>query len=225
MKILLSELRKKPFFHFIRHPYTAISDYNRSRRNAKERECLKDKEPTILCNDCLAGVIMKDYNLPCNAPIINCGIKPADYIRYLRNIEHYCSCELVEKKSDNPFPVGELVSPLGNIEIEFTHYGSFKEARMLWKRRAKRMNLNNIHAILNINVYIPATEDDIKEFNSLPYHKIIITTDEKFRNSEGCRFIDLGSKKTIPGIILKNKDILGHRYYNKFDFIDWLNQN
>lgn len=222
MKKLLSKLRGNPFFHAIRHPYKAVSEACRKKRNAKRKARLQGKEPTLLCNDCLAGVILSDYNLPCNTPIINCGIKPTDFVKYLENIEHYRSCELIEKNSNKPFPVGELVSPLGNIEIEFTHYSSFKEAKMLWKRRTKRMDLTNIYAILDINMYNPVTENDIARFAALPFPTITITTEELFRHCDGCFFIDLGKKKDEPGVLLKNKDIFGHRFYDAFDFIGWM---
>ena len=224
MTDIFSKMRGKPFFHCIRHPYVATSEHCRQRRNAKDKERLLDKAPTILCNDCLAGVILSDYNLPCNTPIINCGIKPVDYIRFLQNIEHYISCDLVEKKCDSRCPIGELVSPLGNIEIEFTHYTSFKEAKMLWKRRCKRINLNKTYVILDVNKYNYTTEDYIEQFNRLPYRKIVITTEERFKDLDGCFYIDLGKKKDVAGLLLENKDILGHRYYNEFDFISWLNQ-
>lgn len=219
------KLKTIPFFIFLRHPYKTIAQKNEAKRCLKDMDRLKNKKPTIFSNDCIAGVFMKNYELPCKSPMINCAMWPDDYIKYLKNIEHYMKCDLVEKKTEYSFPVGDLVSEeFGNIEIRFMHYASFKEAKTLWKRRSKRIDLNNMNVILDLNPYMEASEDAIQDFINLPYNKVLITTD-KFRDTPCSHYIDMGNKIMIKGIMLKYKNLRGYRYYDDFDIVGWLNNN
>ncbi len=217
-------LRKVQFLQILRHPYTYIAKKNEQRKCQRELKKLKNQTPTLFSNDCIAGVLMKNYQLPCKSPMINCAMYPDDYVQYLENIEHYMKCELVEKESELLFPVGELVSEMGNIEIRFQHYSSFKEAQSLWKRRTKRVDLNNMNVILDLNPYMVASKETIEKFLKLPYNKVIITTDA-YRKTICSHYINLGKRMMVKGIMLKYKNIRGYRYYDDFDFIGWLNNN
>ena len=219
------KLRQVPALQALKHPYKTIAEKNEAKRCLKDVDRLNNKKPTILSNDCIAGVLMKNYALPCKSPMINCAMLPEGYVRYLAHIEHYLQCELVEKESELNFPVGELVSEaFGNIEIRFMHYASFKEAKTLWKRRSKRIDLNNMNVVLDLNPGMVASEKDVNAFLALPYNKVIITT-EKFKDTPVSHFIDVGNKINVPGIMLKFKNLRGERYYDDFDFIEWLNKN
>lgn len=219
------KLRQVPIFQAIKHPYKTIASKNELKRCKKDMDRLVNKAPTFFSNDCIAGVFMKNYELPCKSPMINCAMFPDDYIRYLKNIEHYMKCDLVEKETDYPFPVGDLVSEeFGNIEIRFMHYSSFKEAKILWKRRTKRIDLDNMNVVLDLNPYMEASEEAIQDFVDLPYNKVLITTD-KYKDTPCSHFIDVGNKIMVKGIMLKYKSIKGYRYYDDFDFISWLNKN
>lgn len=218
------KLRQVPVLQALRHPYKTIAEKNEIKKCTKEMERLKNKKPTVFSNDCIAGVLMKNYALPCKSPMINCAMLPDSYVHYLKNIEHYMQCELVEKESELNFPVGELVSELGNIEIRFMHYASFAEAKKLWKRRTKRIDLTNMNVILDLNPGMIAKDETVEDFINLPYNKVIITTKE-FKDTLVSKYIDVGKKINIPGIMLKYKNLRGERYYDDFDFIEWLNKN
>lgn len=222
---LRAKLRGVPFLYAMRHPYNFIAEKFETRRCKREVKRLKNTRPTIFSNDCVGGVLMKNYGLPFNTPTVNCAINPGNFVRYLKYLEHYMGCELAEKESDLGFPVGELVSELGNIEIQFMHNSSFQEAKEAWKRRTNRIDLNNINVILDLNPYNIADDFIIREFLELPYNKVILTTD-KFRNTPVSHYIDMKrSKIRIPGITLRFKNILGFRYYDVLDYIEWLNNN
>lgn len=224
MSKLREKLRSIPLLQAIKHPYTHIAAANEKKRCNVEMQCLSNKKPTIFSNDCIAGVLMKNYELPCNSPMVNCAMFPNDYVRYLKNIRHYMKCELVEIESELQFPVGELISDLGNIEIRFMHYSSFEEAKTLWKRRTRRIDLDNMNVILDLNPGMVADDQTINDFLDLPYNKVIITTD-KYRDTPVSHYIDVKGKINIPGIMLKYKSLSGMRYYDDFDFIEWLNKN
>lgn len=220
------KLRKVPALQALRHPYKTIAEKNEVKRCAKDKERIKNHTPTFFSNDCISGVFMKNYELPCKSPMINCAMWPDEYVRYLKNIEHYRQCELVEKPNTKyDFPVGELVSEeFGNIEIRFMHYASFTEAKKLWKRRSKRIDLSNMNVMLDLNPYMQISEESVNDFINLPYNKVIITT-EAFKDTPCSYFIDVGNKIMVKGIMLKYKNLKGERYYDDFDIVEWLNKN
>lgn len=219
------KLRQIPILQAIKHPYKTIASKNEAKRCVKDMDRLINKAPSFFSNDCIAGVFMKNYELPCKSPMINCAMFPDEYVRYLKHIEHYMKCDLVEKETDYPFPVGDLVSEeFGNIEIRFMHYSSFKEAKTLWKRRTKRIDLDNMNVVLDLNPYMEASEEAIQDFVDLPYNKVLITTD-KYKDTPCSYFIDVGNKIMVKGIMLKYKNLKGYRYYDDFDFVSWLNKN
>ena len=220
------KLRQVPALQALRHPYKHIAQKNEAKRCAADKARLKNLQPTFFSNDCIAGVFTKNYELPCKTPMINCAMWPDEYVRYLAHIEHYMQCELVEKPNTKyAFPVGELVSEeFGNIEIRFMHYVSFKEAKTLWKRRSKRIDLGNMNVMLDLNPYMQISEEAVNDFINLPYNKVIITT-EAFKDTPCSYFIDVGDKIMVKGIMLKYKNLKGERYYDDFDIVEWLNKN
>lgn len=170
-------------FLFLR--YQQIMGYGR-------RILLKNRDFSIISNNCWGGFISKYYALPYNSP--TCGILflGDDYINFCKKLKYYISQELQFIKFEdskfsyhvNPFPVAKL----DDIEIGFMHYKSENEAEQKWKRRAARINWDNL--IFKISHRDEFTEEHINAFSELPYpHKLIFA--EK----------DFGEKTIItPGI-------------------------
>lgn len=52
-------------------------------------------EVTLLCNNCLGGVIFHELNLKFLSPTINLWMYPSDFIKYCCKLPYYSNCQLV----------------------------------------------------------------------------------------------------------------------------------
>ena len=113
------------------------------------REKNQNKNPTIISNNCIAGIIYHNLGLKFFSPTINLYISGWDYILFVENLEDYLKCELIEKKnSGKDFPVGILLGgEIEDIEINFLHYKTFQQAEEAWNKRKQRVNFDNLFFI------------------------------------------------------------------------------
>lgn len=76
-----------------------------------------------------------------NSPTVNLRIKPDVYIKLLRDLRHYMTCNLtVTREPGISFPIGVLE----NIRIYFTHYSTDEEAKAKWIERESRIRYANL---------------------------------------------------------------------------------
>lgn len=136
---------------------------------------LKNKDFTIISNNCWGGAIYRRYGLPYTSPTVGLMFFADEYIKFVGNLEYYLSQDLrfipkkdskyydYYKEKDRYYPIGLL----DDIEVVFLHYKSEKEAYDKWNRRKARINWNNL--IVKFNDQNRATIDHIKAFDKLPY--------------------------------------------------------
>lgn len=142
----------------------------RKRLNAENRKRLKNENFTILCNNCVGGVILHELGERFNSPTVNLFLSAEDYIRFLEKLDYYLSQALVEIQSDKDYPVAKL----DDLTIYFMHYLSFSEAKTTWEKRTARINRDNLYVILVQQN--GCTEEILKKFDELPYkHKLALT--------------------------------------------------
>ena len=113
------------------------------------------KDFTIISNNCWAGLVYQHFGLPYNTPTAGLFFFAQDYIKFVYSIKDYLAkplkfisleesryCETLKQYG------GECVKcPIaicGDIEIIFMHYHSTEEAEEKWRRRAARINWDNI---------------------------------------------------------------------------------
>lgn len=92
---------------FRRYVHRAISMCNAD--NRKLSQC------SLICNNCIGGFIYSDLQLKFNSPTINLQIPPADFCKFINNIDKYLSYELEEVL---PPPI-EGFKKLGGENINF----------------------------------------------------------------------------------------------------------
>lgn len=167
---------------------------------------LKNRDFTIISNNCWGGRIYDKYALPYKTPTIGLWIPPSDYVKFLENMEQYLKIELKQINYTESHVRDLLVANketgrcnleldkmiigrLGDIDIIFLHYNSFDDAKEKWNRRKKRINKNNI--LVKMNDQNNCSEEDIKKFLLLDYeNKLFFTANKDWKYSDDVVFIE-----------------------------------
>lgn len=186
-------------------------------KNNKNFRLTTKKSVSIIASNCNGGVLCKDLGIPFNSPFVNLWIEPKDYLKLLKQIKFYMEYELSFIKVDNiDYPVGILC----DIKLYFMHYFTEKEAMEAWNRRKRRINYENI--VVMFTDRDGCTYDDLKEFDKLPYKKVVFTANE-YKDIQSSFFIRQFKSKKEVGILtdfIPQK--LGIRYYDEFNFAKWI---
>lgn len=183
------KLRKK----YIRYTY-------RYRNNL-----LKEKDFTIISNNCWGGFIYQSYGLRYNTPTVGLFFMPQDYLKFIKKIKYYTNIEMkfinpinsryCKELSENikfgKYPIGKL----DDIEIMFLHYGTEKEAYDKWNERCKRINWKKI--IFKFNDQNGCTLEHIKEFDRFNVKNKICFTSKNIEHLKSCVFIKKAQKQAF----------------------------
>lgn len=150
----------------------------------KNRIKLKNRDFTIISNNCWGGLICKKYGLPYRSPTCGLLICGGDYIKFCANIKHYLAkkLEFIEFSEGNYSKLFEgmnfPVARLDDIEVYFMHYHSNEEAAEKWYRRAERINWDNI--VYKISERENFTPEDMQNFAALPLGNKLIFASQKY---------------------------------------------
>lgn len=146
-------------------------------RKLKGEILLKNKDFTIISNNCWGGIVYQDYDLEYTTPTVGVYFFAEEYIKFLRNIKGYLDMKLefidsakskyYQYMQENNLETNVPIGLLGDVEIVFLHYKSNEEAEGKWERRKKRINWNNL--IVKFNDQNLCNEELIYEFDSLKF--------------------------------------------------------
>lgn len=190
------------------------------------RNNIKDRNFSIICNNCFAGRIYQDLGMPYLSPTAGLFFYADDYIEFLKDLPRNLTAEIsfVEtsrhalanernKKLRRSYPIGVINN---NIEIHFLHYSSEAEAKEKWIRRAKRVNFDRLY-IIN-SEQNSTTEKEVYAFEKLPYkHKVFFTAHNY--HSPSSIYINKFEQKGVVG----DPYNYSYLFYRMFDFIKWFN--
>ena len=181
---------------------------NRSLINYAKKKELKNRNITILSNNCIGGLIYHDLDHPFLSPTINLYIGEEDFLSFLENIHHYLSCELHFIDSEYNYPVGKL----DDITIRFVHYKTELEAFNKWEARKQRIQWDNIYVMMNDRH--DYSETILKRFDNLQYANKVIFTHTKNESVKTSYFINVpkSRKKGMWEGLVTFKNIFGKRY-------------
>ena len=180
---LLSEYQNGNYKVRIYSDGTKIRFSNKAKQ-MENRSKLKNKDFTIISNNCWGGLISQKYGLPYRSPTCGLLICGDDYIKFCADIKHYLSQELnfiefSEGKYSKTFEgMNFPVAKLCDIEIYFMHYHSNEEAAEKWYRRSKRINWDNI--VYKISERETFTPEDMQNFAALPLENKLIFASRKY---------------------------------------------
>lgn len=168
----------------------------------KNKIGLKNRNFTIISNNCWGGFVYQKYGIRYQTPFIGLFLFAPDYIKLLKNFENIIFSELSfisfqESKykeylnKDKIYPIGILDN---NIELHFLHYKSQKEAKEKWDRRVKRINLSNI--LFKFSDRDLCDYSLLKDFENLKYKNKICFVAKEYTEFESCIFLKQFRKKT-----------------------------
>ena len=173
------------------------------------------QEKTIVCNNCLGGVISHNFGLRHCSPFVNLWIPTSHFIDMLKNIDTLANGSFVNiTPNNNQYPIALLNS---RWEIHFMHYKSYDEACKKWSERVDRLDVDNMYIIL-VETH-SSTYEDLMQFDKLPFRNKIILAHKEYHN--------IKCSVKIEGYdgVGKNGEILwpSNRWGKcKYDSIDWL---
>lgn len=190
------------------------------------RLSLRNRDFTILSNNCVAGYIYHKFHLEYNSPTTWSYIFPEEFLRFMENYRWYLKqplefrdvsqhvCVLKNKQECglsklSGYPIGVLG---GDVEIHFLHYKSREEALDKWNRRLKRVNYNNLFFVLSEGNEFK--EEYFQRFDKLPFeHKLFLTGKPR----SDCRY----------AVWLRDNsyDMYPYVFQNYVDTRMWLNGN
>ena len=142
-----------------------------------KRNFLKNKDFTIISNNCWGGICYEAYGLPKNSPTIGGYFFAEDYLKFVSNLEYYASLDIKmvpvteSKRADSllerdgrPIWIGVL----DDVEFVALHYADPQIAHDKWMRRVKRINWDNL--IFKFSFQNDCTYEQLKEFDELELH-------------------------------------------------------
>ena len=166
---------------------------------------LKNKEFSILSNNCWGGVVYDRYALPYRTPTIGLWIPPEDYIKLLKEPKVYLYSELrqinyreshvadllIERKKSGryDFDLDDLIiGRVEDVDIVFIHYKTFDDAKTKWDRRKQRINWDNL--VVKFNDQNECKTEDYQAFLQLPYkNKLFFTAREEWCTEPYCIYL------------------------------------
>lgn len=184
-----------------------------------QKKKLANKSLSIICNNCVAGVLLKDLGLPFNSPTVNLYFFADDYIRFLERLKYYISKEpefsyCSDKFScQTKYPIGRI----DDVEIHFLHYNSIEECRSKWQRRMKRIEWDNLFVIGSDRDGCNAALID--RFLRLPFKNKVFFSSKRLKRSSDVVYFPEYKYDTQVGDLI-NDD---YAWYFHFNVIKWLN--
>ena len=137
---------------------------------------LRNKDFTIISNNCWAGRAYQYLDMPYLSPTVGLYFFAPDYIKFVSDLRRYLDIPLrfIDPSESKYYEIlqennhtGKPIGLLDDVEIVFLHYKSQEEALEKWNRRKARVNFDNI--FIKMSRMNCCTEDHIKEFDSLDF--------------------------------------------------------
>ena len=180
---------------------------------------LKNRKPTIISDNCNAGIIYHDLGLQFFSPTVNLYFLPGDYLKFLKNLHHYLQVEPQETMDTSvAWPVGML----DDVKVFFMHYKSFEEARAKWTARAARVDFDNLFVLMSEKN--GCTLEQMQVFDAMPFLHKTLLVHKPYPEIKSAVYIPGFEDKSELGVVTEFRPgFLRRRYLDAFDYISFLN--
>lgn len=189
--------------------------------NSKLIKLNKNETFSLISSDCTGGSISHDFHMRFNSPTVNMFFLAKDFLKFIKEPNRYLNASWTQI-NDNGYcyPIVQL----DDIKLFLVHYKTVEDAYNAWNRRKERINWDNVFYIFNDRN--ECTEEDIAEFDSIPYKKKVCFVHKKeLADKYKCAFYIKNKKmEGYVNIMTAYKHRIGIvKNYDKFDWIHFLN--
>lgn len=187
--------------------------------NLRYRKRIRNKDFSILCSNCIGGIIYSKLGIKFMSPTVNLWIRQYDFIKLAQNPRFYLEQKLRFIDSEYSYPVAML----GDIRIHFNHSRSAEEAEEDWNRRKVRVNYNNLYVILYDRDNL--CREQIESLRNVKCRRLIVLTEtNNYADISYVFHMKRTKKNRIDAPVFLDQDYWGLRTFEKqFDFVSWLN--
>ena len=137
---------------------------------------LENDNFTILCSNCVGGIIYHRAKKKFLSPTINMFFSQPDFVEFCLHLDEYLHEKLCFIENDMGHPVatlGDDVS-LKKIKLYFNHAKTEDEANNDWEKRKQRIDRDNLYIMLyNLD---GITIDEIKKLENVKCNNKIVLT-------------------------------------------------
>lgn len=189
--------------------------------NQRNRKRLKNKDFSLLCNNCNGGTVSHDLGLQFRSPTVNLFFYNDHFFRFCENFDYYIAQPLV--LCENPIHQPEIEYPvcnLGDLELHFLHYESFEQAKQKWDARTARINRDNIFVMWT---FFDGTDERwLERFDKIPFENKVAFTEREFPQYKSA-FCIHGFEEKGLGVLTLFDGLTGKRVIDQFDYVSWFN--
>ncbi len=172
-----------------------------------------------MASNCLGGILSNILGLKFASPWVNVLISSKEFVRYIVDFDYYMALPLVFMDTNKHFPVARL----GDLTLNFVHYGSREEAEAKWKQRKIRINKSCLYFLLNDCDGI--TDEDLSRLDASPFQNIVVFTSHPYSNHRCTFFLPPFAGQPCVGNTMNRSWFSGKVLIEEyFDFVGWLNQ-
>lgn len=183
---------------------------------------IKNKNLTIISNNCWGGIFYRDNNLKYLSPTCGLFFIGQEYIKFIYNLKKYINIDKIKfinvnesKYKDylNKIQYKGIIGKIDDLEICFMHYKTQKEVLEKWNRRKKRINWNNILYKFNDQNY--CRYEDLKKFNEFEADRKICFTAKNYNEFDTIQIKKYEKYEYVLDDIKSYK-----KYFNMHKFIN-----
>lgn len=188
----------------------------------RKRARLRCSDFSIICLNCIGGVMYHDLGLEFLSPTVNLTISMPDLVKMAGDLKWYMDQPLVKLDCGESFPVGRLGEGADAVQVNFLHYANFQEAVEKWEERKRKINYDRI-------VLIGAEKqgcdyETLRRFDRLPLPNKLVFTRVPYPEFSSARCIKGFEDQPEVGTLTNFKpQFLLRRYLDDFDYVDFLN--
>ena len=185
---------------------------------------LKRSDFSIISNNCWAGSVYRYFGLPYQSPTAGLYLFAEDYVKFAADLKRYLSlpvhfidaedsrhCEALKLRGEQEKPIARL----DDIEVVFLHYPTQEEAEAKWRRRADRVNWENL--FIKFSQMNECSDEDVRRFDAIEHPNKLCFTAKPYPEVE-CAIFHPSS--VVNGQITNDTD----RFVQNFDLYAWLNR-
>lgn len=189
---------------------------------AKRRARLRRSDFSIICANCIGGVMYHDLGLEFLSPTVNLTISMPNLVKMAGNLKWYMEQPLTEQTTDEPYPVARLGEGDDAVQVNFLHYDTFQDAREKWEERKRKINYDRL-VLVGVEKQ-ECSYEILRRFDGLPWpNKLIFTHLPYPEFSSACYIKGFEHQSELGTLTNFKRQFLMRRYMDDFDYVSFLN--